>query len=74
MNVSSAGYLGGNYAKISINDVPVIMNKNKNNHERGLHIVLFNIETGEVAFSKIFDTYKSSEELENFILTKGNIE
>ena len=43
------------------------MDKNENGTLRGLHIVLIDRITGEIVAAKVFDTYKSSERLENFI-------
>ncbi len=38
----SAGWEGGNFAKILINDKPILCLDNKNGHNRGLHIVVLN--------------------------------
>ena len=38
----SAGFDAGNYAKISINNIPILMKPNINNNFRGLHIVVIN--------------------------------
>ena len=43
------------------------MVKNENKHYRGLHIVVINTPYGTVEFAKVFDTYKSSAELDDFI-------
>ena len=67
IQVSSAGFEAGNYAKITINNYKVAVNKNENGHERGLHLVVINPESGQIEISRVFDTYKSSSELENFI-------
>ena len=44
----SAGFEGGNYAKIEINDIKIEMDKNESNHYRGLHIVLIDTSNGKV--------------------------
>lgn len=68
IQATSAGYGAGNYAKISINDIPIEMDKNENDHFRGLHIVIIDPnEDGPMIVKKVFDTYKSSEMLENFL-------
>ena len=66
IQVTSAGYNGGNFAKIMINDKQVKVEKNENNHYRGLHIVIVNPQTGKVESAQAFDTYISSEALEAF--------
>ena len=66
----SAGYSAGNYAKISINEVRIDMEKNENNHYRGLHIVVINTTTGQVETAKVFDTYESSASFDEFISTE----
>lgn len=67
MQVSSAGYNGGNLAKITIDGVPVRCEKNSQGHYRGLHIVIINPANGEVALAKVFDTYKYSKAFDDFI-------
>ena len=67
LEVLSEGYDAGNYAEILMDYQPVGMEKNSNNHYRGLHIVILNQKTGLVKLAKIFDTYKSSKELDFFI-------
>ena len=37
VQASSAGFNGGNFAKITINDVPVEVDVNENNHDRGCY-------------------------------------
>ena len=44
------------------------MLKNTKNHFRGLHVVLVNPLNGKIVFSKVFDTYTSSDLFEKFIL------
>ena len=68
VKVESAGFESGNYARISLNDVPVEMNLNENNHSRGLHIVTIHPSSGKVKFAQVFDTYESSSKLEEFIV------
>lgn len=48
VHAKSAGYDGGNFAKISINNVAVPIDKNETGHYRGLHIVLINPKNGYV--------------------------
>ena len=67
VQASSAGFYGGKMAEITINDVLVEVEKNENNHYRGLHIVIINRFNGEVESAKVFDTYKASNSLDNFI-------
>lgn len=72
VQATSAGANGGNFARISINDEAVVVERNCNGHYRGLHIVLINPSTGKVEMAKVFDTYKSSDELDTWI-DKGTI-
>ena len=67
VQVSSAGYNGGDFAKITVNNVPIFMEKNESQHYRGLHIVLIDSNTGSIKLAKVFDTYKSSKAFDNFI-------
>ena len=43
----SAGFQAGNNAIITINNVPVYVARNVNNHYRGLHIVIINSRTSK---------------------------
>lgn len=45
---------------------------NENNHDRGLHLVIIDPKNGEVRWTAVFDTYKSSTALEEFV-TKASI-
>lgn len=67
IQASSAGYHGGNYAKITINERKVSTPLNSNIHSRGLHIVIMNPKTGETISAKVFDTYAHSEGFDKFI-------
>ena len=49
------------------NDESVYLEKNENDHYRGLHIVIINSTNGKIEHAKVFDTYKSSSLLETFI-------
>lgn len=40
VSVTSAGLKGGNLARIIINNIPVPVNTNENDHYRGLHVVV----------------------------------
>lgn len=44
------------------------MDKNENGHYRGLHIVSISPLSGKVQWAEVFDTHKSSEKLERFIV------
>lgn len=63
----SAGFEAGNFAKIIIDNKPVKLPKNENGHHRGLHLVVMNSSNGQVEFCKVFDTFKSSSALEEFL-------
>lgn len=65
----SAGFDSGNYAKISMNDFSVEVERNYQNHYRGLHIVVINPNNGKVESANVFDTYESSKHLDIFIKT-----
>lgn len=64
---SSAGFDGSNFAKITINEIPVQLEKNEHHHYRGLHIVAINHHNGSISLAKVFDTYKTSYGLQNAI-------
>lgn len=67
IQAKSAGFEAGNFAQILLNGSEVKLQKNEQNIERGLHIVVVDPSNGEVQFGKVFDTYKSSHELDSFI-------
>ena len=46
VKVDSAGFEGGNFAKIRVNGVRILVNKNESNHCRGLHLVIIDPKTG----------------------------
>ena len=58
---------GKKFAEISINNSPVKMPKNENGNFRGLHIVILDPKNGKIENSQVFDTFKSSDALEEFI-------
>ena len=60
LQVQSAGFKAGDYAKIILNDHEVKVSTNYNNHYRGLHIVVINHTNCKVEFAKVFDTNQSS--------------
>lgn len=62
----TAAFDDGNYARITINDVAVEFKEGEGD-SRGLHIAVINPKDFKVAMAKVFDTYKSSDELDNFI-------
>lgn len=53
--------------EITVNDSPIVVDTNQNNHYRGLHIVIISSFTGKIVYASIFDTYKTSNRLESFI-------
>ena len=57
ISVSSAGFKAGNFATISINNIPIIVNSNENGHFRGLHIIMINKQNGKILYAQCFDTY-----------------
>ena len=69
--------MGGNFATITIDGVPILLEPNTSDHFRGLHLVVINPSSGEVTFAKVFDTYESSLQLDDFIdsnsIASGNI-
>ena len=69
VQVQSAGYKGGNFAKITINDLPVeiLGDNNQNPSQWGLHVVLINNTNGIVEAAKSFDTYEHSRVINAFI-------
>ena len=67
IQVKSAGFDSGNFAKITINEVPIVLKPNSNDHYRGLHIVLVSLLNKKIIFAKVFDTYKSSVDFDKFI-------
>lgn len=67
----SAGFNDGKKAMIKINDIPVKMEPNENQHLRGLHIVIVNPQDGKIETAKVFDTYESSKSLDKFLSRTG---
>ena len=65
--VTSAGFDAGNFAKIEVNGEQVKLKKNASNHYRGLHIVVVDPSSGSVVEAQVFDTYKCSKGLDDFI-------
>ena len=51
ISVKSAGYEGGNSAQILVDNKPVELVKNHNNHQRGLHIVIINPKNDKVEWA-----------------------
>ena len=49
----------------------VRVEKNENNHYRGLHVVVINRYDGSIEAAKVFDTYSNTEKFDQFI--KNNI-
>ena len=70
LQVESAAFYAGNYSKVTLDDVHIQLRKNSSGHYRGVHIILINPISGKVEFAKVFDTYKSSIALNNFIESK----
>ena len=67
VHVISAGFDSGNLAKILINDKLIKVETNESGHLRGLHIVVISPINGKVIEARVFDTYKSSVGLNNFL-------
>lgn len=63
----SAGFDGGNYAKITINNMPVTVEENESKHYRGMHVVVISNIDGSIQAAKVFDTYTTSTDFEEFI-------
>ena len=63
----SAGFHAGDYAKIFVNDKQIDCGKNEHGTKRGLHIVLLDKDTGVLEKAKVFDTYKTSTNINKFI-------
>ena len=51
IEAKSAGFLGGDFARITINGFKIFVNKNSNGTCRGLHIVIIDQNTGVVTYS-----------------------
>ena len=70
---ASSSSLKGNSSTscISINDFPVEMQENRNGDYRGLHLVIINPNNGKVETAKVFDTYESSEDFDEFCQNSG---
>lgn len=67
IHASSSGFEGANDSEITINGEKVVMQLNENGNLRGLHLAVIDPEDGHVALASVFDTYKSSCALDNFI-------
>ena len=72
IQAQSAGFDGGNLARITINGTSVNIEKNVNGNYRGLHLAIINPFNGNVESAQVFDTYKSSEQLDEFIEVPAN--
>ena len=70
VSAHSAGYNAGDFAQITINQKLITVERNENDHYRGLHVVLVNPQTGEVELAKAFDTYKAATDFDKFVLNK----
>ena len=76
VNVSSAGFDGGNFALVTLNGLQVDIDYNEDDHYRGLHIVVYNPFEGKIEAARVFDTYRTSTQLDEFIddgVQKGHI-
>ena len=69
IQASSAGFEGGNHAEITINGFPVQVSTTSKNNDRGLHIIIINPLNGRVELAQVFDTFKSSTELEKCFIS-----
>ena len=67
IQASSAGYLGGCSARITMNEEPISFEQNAHEHHRGLHIAIIDPENGKVISKKVFDTYITSKRFEAFL-------
>ena len=67
VTAGSAGFEGGNFARIMINGEAVTMECNDNFNYRGLHIVVVDPADGQVKTAKVFDTYEYSDGFDEFI-------
>lgn len=67
VQATSAGFENGNCVEITIDEITVEMERNENNHDRGLHIVVINQTDGMVETAQVFDTYKTSVTFDAFI-------
>ena len=67
IQVRSAGFEAGNYAKITINGKEIKCEKNSRGHYRGLHFVVIDLKNFKVIIAKVFDTYKDSYGLDFFL-------
>ena len=67
ISAKSSGYSTGNSTQIRINEEAVLMEANENNHHRGLHVVVVNPATGKPEHARVFDTYHTSDNLDQFI-------
>ena len=70
ISVSSAGYMGGNFAKVTINGVPIWFDRNEHDHFRGLHLVVINPANGQVVLAKVFDTFRTCAALDELISSR----
>ena len=61
ISVSSAGFEGGNFARISINNSRILVKMNENGHCRGMHIAIINPQNGKIETAQVFDTYKNCD-------------
>ena len=69
VQATSARLDNGSYAHITVDGRPVHMTPPKvKNSQRGLHVVVVNRDNGDLECSQIFDTYKSSDEFEEFMI------
>ena len=67
IKAESAGYNAGHYAKIQINNEAINLEPNWNGHYRGLHLVIINSLSRKIELAQVFDTYKSSKKLDEFL-------
>lgn len=64
IEVESAGYHAGDYARITVDGVRILLDRNDDGHCRGLHIVVINPKNGDIELAKVYDTYDSSDDLD----------
>lgn len=67
IQAQSGGFSAGKFAKVTLNDTPITPANNESGHLRGLHMVVVSPSTGKVELAQVFDTYASSEKLDQLI-------
>lgn len=71
VTASSSGFNGSNHARITVNDVDLVLPFNITGNHRGFHIAIINNKTGTLQ-GRVFDTYDSAAEFEKFLSDESN--